>query len=283
MGFGIDDLLKKVNENNEEETMDFLEDGNDEELRTIFVYLVYDVSGSMAKHKKTMYESFVATCRALCSAQNEDYNYRVKLVLFNDTVKELNKEFQSPEDLIALVSEDDDEFKCSGCTSLGKIIEYLDNQFSRDSLKGRHLTSADPKSLVVMVTDYIPTDSEDVRRKATDQILANRFYKKANQTLCIYCGDDKHKADAAELAGSLDNIVALGTDSSAIAKLLTPVIISSTITLSDATHICGDSTGEETVSDTVGKIVDRTKKNQESVDKMDDEALKKELIDIFGL
>lgn len=278
MILGIDDLCKKVNEEADSESLDFLNDGNDTELRTIFVYLVYDTSGSMSKHSKTMYDSFISTCRALTSAQNEDYNYKVKLVLFNKTVNEFNEEFQSPDDLMELISEK--EFACDGCTSLGKIIEYLDNQFTRESLKNRHMTSSDPKSLVVMITDYCPTDAEEVRRKATDRILANRFYKKANQTLCIYCGNDQHKADAAELAGSLDNIVALGTD---ISSLLTPVIINSTITLSDATHISGESSEDETPSEIAEKVIDRAKKNQESVSTMDDEALKDELSKLFGI
>ena len=278
MGLIIDDLCKKVDEEVEDSSLDFLNDGNESELRTIFVYLVYDVSGSMSKHSKIMYDSFISTCRALTSAQNEDYNYRVKLVLFNKTVNEFNEEFQSPDDLMELVSEK--EFKCDGCTSLGKIIEYLDNQFTRESLKNRHMTSSDPKSLVVMITDYNPTDAEEVRRKATDRILANRFYKKANQTLCIYCGDDQHKADAAELAGSLDNIVALGTD---ISSLLTPVIINSTITLSDATHICGETTEDKTPSEIAEEVIDRAKKNEESVVDMDDDALREELIKVFGM
>lgn len=278
MILGIDELCKKVHDDAEEISIDFLNDGNDEELRTIFVYLVYDISGSMNKHSKTMYESFISTCRALTSAQNEDYNYKVKLVLFNKEVNEFNKEFQSPDDLMELVSEK--EFKCDGSTSLGKIIEYLDNQFTREALKNRHMASSDPKSLVIMITDYYPTDAEDIRRKATNRILANRFYKKVNQTLCIYCGDDKHKADAAELAGSLDNIVALGTD---IALLLTPVIINSTITLSDATHISGEASEYESPSEIAERVIDRTKKNQESVAKMDDEAIKDELSKLFGI
>ena len=256
------------------QSSDFLEDGNDVELRTIFMYLVYDVSGSMGRYSETMFDSCIQTCRALSSAQNEDLNFRVKLVTFNEEVEEINKEFQDPADLEMLLSKDD--FACEGQTSISKIITYLDKQFSRDALKERKLHKMDPKSVVVIVTDYQPVgETLETVTAATNNILSNRFYNKANRTLCIFCGEDKLKANAAELAGGLDNVVSMGQEY--IQELLTPVLISSTITLSDATHVEGKTTEAKTTSEIATKIIEDQKASSESANQMTDAEAKEAL------
>lgn len=246
---------------------DFLEDGNDVELRTMFMYLVYDVSGSMEKYSETMFDSCIQTCRALSSEQNEDFNFRVKLVTFNEEVKEINKEFQDPADLETLLSKDD--FACEGQTSISKIITYLDKQFSRDALRERKMHTGDPKSVVVIVTDYQPVgETQETVTAATNKILSNRFYNKANKTLCIFCGEDKLKVNAAELAGGLDNVVSMGHE--CIKELLTDVLISSTITLSDATHVEGKTTEAKTTSQIATEIIEEQKEATTSAKQMTD-------------
>lgn len=258
----------------------FLEDGNDVELRTIFMYLVYDVSGSMEGYSETMFDSCVQTCRALSSAQNEDLNFRVKFVKFNNDVKEVNKEFQDPADLAALLTKDD--FICEGQTSISKIIDYLDNQFSRDALKARKLHKMDPKSVIVIVTDYQPVgETPETVAIATNKILSNRFYNKANKTLCIFCGEDRFKANAAELAGGLDNVVSMGQEY--IQELLTPVLISSTITLSDATHVEGNITETKTTSEIAEKIIKDKKTANDSANELSSKDAQKELRQLLGL
>ena len=272
MNKDIDKLMNKIAAGTGGASDTRLKNGNDKELRTTFVYLVFDISGSMAPHAKTMYQSFVSTCRALTANQNEDFDYKVKLVLFSRDVKEYNSEFQSPDDLALLVSES--EFTCGGCTSLGKILDYLDSQFTRDALQNRHMTSADPRSLVVLVTDYKPTDAEEVRKKATERILSNHYYEKANRTLCIYCGDEEHKAEAVALAGSESNIVALGTD---ISALLAPVIIHSTILLTSETHIVRNPSEQPTPREIAERERKRELDKGASIVQMTDQQIKNEL------
>lgn len=267
------DLEKEMN-GTATQGSDFLEDGNDVELRTIFMYLVYDVSGSMGRYSETMFDSCLQTCRALSSAQNEDLNFRVKLVTFNEEAKEINKEFQDPADLETLLSKDD--FACEGQTSISKIITYLDKQFSRGALRERKLHKMDPKSVVVIVTDYQPVgETQETVTAATDKILSNRFYNKANRTLCIFCGEDKLKVNAAKLAGGLDNVVSMGQEY--IQELLTPVLISSTITLSDATHVEGKTTEAKTTSEIATKIIEDQKASSESANQMTDAEAKEAL------
>ncbi len=256
----------------------YLEDGNEEELRTVFVYLVYDVSGSMGAYPQTMFNSCVQTCRALSSAENEDYKFRVKVVNFNTEVKEYNSAFQAPDELAAVIRED--FFACNGQTKISEIIKYLDGQFSRDKLKDRKLHKSDPKSLVVIVTDYCATETAETVADATSHILSNRFYNKANKTLCIFCGEDKYKASAAELAGGLDNVVSMGQEY--IKELLTDVLITSTITLSDATHVEGTSTATKTTSEVTKEIIDNRKNAGKSAEQMSDEEAKEALIQLLS-
>lgn len=258
---------------------------NETGLRTEHIYLIYDTSGSMRANESAMYESFVSTCESLKKISHEDYNFVIKLVFFDEEVRPFNEEFMSPDQLLELVSfkrndkkDKTNPFYCYGRTSIGKIIDYMDKEFNRGSVLTKNMAKSDPETLIILVTDYQATDTKDARDNSTERILSNRFYLQASRMLCIFCGEDKNKGEAVKLAGSPDNLIALGND---ISAYLEPVLLKSTISLSDPTHI-GRTQKKQTPKQISEDIIDTDKTRGESIAELSEEETKKQLREMLG-
>lgn len=277
----LENLAKLIKIMPEPEEPDFVGENG---LRTEYIYLVYDTSGSMKRNEEAMYDSFLSTCKALMAAENEDCDFAVKLVFFDETVRAFNEEFMPADQLAELVTskrntrkDKSNPFHCSGNTNISKIIDYLDGQFKRDSVLMYNLKSKDPLTLIVLVTDYNATDDEEDIKNSTEKIMQNRIYKKASRLLCIFCGEEENKSEAEKLAGSPENVVALGSD---ISGLLAPVTLRSTITLSDPTHIKGGKT-QQTPRQIAQEVIKNEQEQALSANFLNEEETREKLINLL--
>lgn len=176
----------------------FLEDGNTAESHELYVYLVYDLSGSMSPYSHIMYESFMKICRYLANFTNEfeDYKYLVKLVFFNENVVEYNNNFLDPQELMMIC--DESNFSCSGLSTISNVLGYLEKQFWGQLYKVRQLNAVDPKHTVVIFSEFDVFRGHSITKNIDEQIISNSIYSSSklinliNRTICV-CSDDEGK------------------------------------------------------------------------------------------
>ena len=91
-------------------------------MRTCYLLLAIDVSGSMSPCAKNVREAVMTYLRKIAemNADAVDVCYKVKILFFNDSVREHSTEFLDPAQILELLSESD--FTCGGGTHIGKLF-----------------------------------------------------------------------------------------------------------------------------------------------------------------
>lgn len=246
-------------------------EAEESDSRICWLEMILDISGSMSPREKVVFGAVSATLKALAAKQNEDLEYRVRLTLFSDGVKVFNEEWLPPEQLAELFT--GDVCRCGGGTNLSAIVNHIDGSFSRSSkLFSKNIHTGDPMPVVVIITDFVGTDDPKSRAKAMNTLSSNRLFTRS-KCLCIFCGPESSKAEAAALCGSEENLVALSD--SEYASLLAPLLLTSTLSMSDGTHLGGEMT-------TPADYKKRSEEGKKGADELNDEELKNELDRLFN-
>ena len=90
-------------------------------MRTCYLLLAIDVSGSMSPCAKNVREAVMTYLRKIAemNADAVDVRYKVKVLSFNDSVREHSTEFLDPAQILEVLTESD--FTCSGGTHIGEL------------------------------------------------------------------------------------------------------------------------------------------------------------------
>lgn len=249
-----------------------------EELATHYVILIVDVSGSIAPMEEEVYNQTHAIFTGLASANEKSTDMRtlVKLVFFNNKVQEFNSAFMEPQQLTDTFTRAD--YHCFGTTNGGALFEYIDKELSSHSAIVKSLKKNSPKITFVIITDAKLNDNASLREQHRKILASNRYYSKYSNTLVVFLGEDKDKDTAVAVAGgNPDNVVAIGTD---MVELLSPVIIGSTVTFADGTHMSNE--GEQTIADITNSAQERAEEGTTSANALKDDDLRRKLLELMG-
>lgn len=255
-----------------------LSEEDDEEFVTHFVWMIADRSGSIERVREKFRSALSNTFSGLAKADqaSADMRTRVKLALFNNTMEEFNEVHLDPQQLADTFT--DEDFRCFGTTSAGQVSRYIDKELSRTSPVVRSLKKNSPGFTFIIFTDGQVNDPVALREDARKVLESNRFYQKYCRVLVVFLGDEKDKASAVALAdGKEENVIALGDD---LIPLISPIIIGSTVTFTDGTHV--NSTGERTFTEMAEDAKKRESEGRSSAAELEDEKLRNELIRLMG-
>ncbi len=253
------------------------EDG--EEFTKCFINVIIDTSGSMKKHEAAMCSAMETTLSSLqnANANSIDTQFYVHLVTFNNDVTPLDSEYLEPSQVLSLMTHA--TLECMGGTNLGKVLSYMDKAFSRTGKIVQQLRKNDPKIMNLIITDFNGTDSASTRAGAMDLLSRNRLFQSLSHTLVVYVGDEAHKADALALAGGDErNIIQLSDD---LSSLLAPILIGTTVSLSDGTHL-NSSPDEKSPSELANESRQRAAEGSSSATQMSDTELRNSLLQLMG-
>ena len=243
-------------------------------MRTCYLLLAIDVSGSMSPCAKNVREAVMTYLRKIAemNADAVDVCYKVKILFFNDSVREHSTEFLDPAQILELLSESD--FTCGGGTHIGELYEALDRIFSRKGLIGS-IDKGDPLPMFLAVSDLVETDSAAMEAASQD-LYDNRFFREANR-LVLFVGPEDRKAAAVRLAKDEDHVMTIS--SALTAQLLAPVMMGSTLVMADATHLSGRQDSPQKLGDDLAR---RDQDGKEDADQLKgDEQLQKDIIDLL--
>lgn len=248
-------------------------------MRNNIVIILLDGSGSMGSKEEITYNATVDLLKTLAKENEDstDFEFKVLLLIFNTEIVSVptNAVPLPPEQALELFERS--VYKCGGGTSLAAVFNKLDALFSRK--EGGMLNQAskgDAYPLVVFISDYVPTDSEKAYEEAKNRLLSNQFYQKTNR-LCIYVGSESRRSVAAEMVGGEDNVLAIDMN---LKGLLSPVIIGSSILLTNATHI---GNADKTPAEIAEEQKERAEEGEYAAEKLKDDQLKEEMKKLFGL
>lgn len=239
-------------------------------MRTCYLLLAIDVSGSMSSCAKSVREAVMTYLRKIAemNADAVDVRYKVKILFFNDSVREHSTEFLDPSQILELLSESD--FTCGGGTHIGELYEALDRIFSRKGLIGS-IDKGDPLPMFLAVSDLVETDSAAMEAASRD-LYDNRFFREANR-LVLFVGPEDRKAAAVRLAKDEDHVMTIS--SALTAQLLAPVMMGSTLVMADATHLSGRQDSPRKLAD---DAADRDRDGQQDAEQLKEgQRLKEEL------
>ena len=239
-------------------------------MRTCYLLLAIDVSGSMSPCAKNVREAVMTYLRKIAemNADAVDVRYKVKVLSFNDSVREHSTEFLDPSQILELLSESD--FTCGGGTHIGKLFETLDRIFSRKGLIGS-IDKGDPLPMFLAVSDLVETDSAAMEAASQD-LYDNRFFREANR-LVLFVGPEDRKAAAVRLAKDEDHVMTIS--SALTAQLLAPVMMGSTLVMADATHLSGRQDSPRKLAD---DAANRDREGQQDAEQLKEgQRLKEEL------
>ena len=239
-------------------------------MRTCYLLLAIDVSGSMSSCAKSVREAVMSYLRKIAemNADAVDVRYKVKILFFNDSVREHSTEFLDPSQILELLSESD--FTCVGGTHIGELYEALDRIFSRKGLIGS-IDKGDPLPMFLAVSDLVETDSAAMEAASRD-LYDNRFFREANR-LVLFVGPEDRKAAAVRLAKDEDHVMTIS--SALTAQLLAPVMMGSTLVMADATHLSGRQDSPRKLAD---DAADRDRDGQQDAEQLKEgQRLKEEL------
>ena len=213
-------------------------------MRTCYLLLAIDISGSMSSCAKNVREAVMTYLRKIAemNADAVDVRYKVKILFFNDSVREHSTEFLDPSQILELLSESD--FTCGGGTHIGKLYATLDRIFSRKGLIGS-IDKGDPLPMFLAVSDLMETDSSAMEAASRD-LYDNRFFHETNR-LVLFVGPDDYRDAAVRLAKDEDHVMTIS--SALTAQLLAPVMMGSTLVMADATHLSGRKTSPQAIAD----------------------------------
>lgn len=243
--------------------------------RYIYVTFYIDTSGSMECHEKDLQESVTTVLEALAkhNATGEDGEFLVRIVTFNNDVDVLNEQFLPPEQLVELI--DNSTFHCSGGTNLTAIVNRIDSDCSRQGVAFANKHSSDYQPFSILISDFVGTDSDTSREAAMDRLRQNQLYVKKSQALCVFVGPESQKHNVEILAGGADRVIALEDN---LERYLTPVVLGSTINMSEATHLSMDSSSS-IAEQNAKRTADGTQSAEEF--SQDNEALRLAIHDIL--
>ena len=212
-------------------------------MRTCYLLLAIDISGSMSSCAKNVREAVMTYLRKIAemNADAVDVRYKVKILFFNDSVREHSTEFLDPAQILEVLTESD--FTCSGGTHIGKLFETLDRIFSRKGLI-KDIDKGDPLPMFLAVSDLMETDSSAMEAASRD-LYDNRFFREANR-LVLFVGPDDYRDAAVRLAKDEDHVMTIS--SALTAQLLAPVMMGSTLVMADATHLSGRKTSPQEIA-----------------------------------
>ena len=213
-------------------------------MRTCYLLLAIDISGSMSSCAKNVREAVMTYLRKIAemNADAVDVRYKVKILFFNDSVREHSTEFLDPSQILELLSESD--FTCGGGTHIGKLYATLDRIFSRKGLI-KDIDKGDPLPMFLAVSDLMETDSSAMEAASRD-LYDNRFFHETNR-LVLFVGPDDYRDAAVRLAKDEDHVMTIS--SALTAQLLAPVMMGSTLVMADATHLSGRKTSPQAIAD----------------------------------
>lgn len=221
-----------------------------EGIKKCLIRFYLDYSTSMARNRMPVYNTVIETLETLAKKNGEaiDCEFLCQIVFVGDEVKFFTDEPLYPSQLLEIFHESD--YKLEGSTKIGKWIESFDKDYSRSSGYLTKLKEYGYKAFNIIFTDFMATDDATARYKALDSLKNNTYYPKFSSTLCVFFGPDNKKNEAEAVAGSADNIVAVSGN---LFAYLTPMIIGSTVAITDATHV-NNGTSHEVATDTMGNI-----------------------------
>ena len=251
---------------------------DDEEFVTHLLYLITDCSASLTGKRDVVYKHLHQIFQGLirADAASTDIRTRIKVALFNGTTKSFNKVHLSPEKLANTFSESD--YRCTGTTNGGAMFEYIDKELSGSNPAVKSLKKNSPKITIIITTDAQLNDNSALRAAAKKLLDSNYYFQKYCRVLVVFLGDEKDKATAVAMAGGKEeNVVAISDD---LTELLAPVIIESTVTFPDGTHVGGDS--ERSMSQLTEDARSRTQDGQDSADALADDDLHRKLLELMG-
>lgn len=251
---------------------------DEEEFSTHYLWLILDNSISVRGKEAEVYEQVQHTLSGLAKANEDsvDMRVRVKLAVFNSDIKSFNDVHLDPQQLADTFTADD--YRCTGSTNGGAVFRYMDAELSRTSPVVRSLKKNSPGLTFVIVTDAEVNDPVSLRQEARRILESNRFYKDYCRVLVVFLGNDKHKDTAVAMAnGEEKNVVALEDD---LVSMLAPVIINSTVTFTDGTHV--NSTGTRDLTQLADDTKERNAQGKRGADEIGDDKLRDELMRLMG-
>lgn len=217
-------------------------------LRICYVTMYIDVSGSMQSKMRTIEKAIRATLQELAEANDsaEDIIYLVKLVTFNDEIHVFNSEYLEPQNIADLLPED--FFTASSTTDIAAMLRTIDADFSGS---GKDIHTGDPYPFNLIITDWDGTENIGAQAEAQKRLHNNNRFNLQAANLCLYCGDESNKKDAAAIVGD-ENLIGL---SPSLMPYLTPIIAQSTVVL-PATHIADDSGSVSEMNQIISDVED---------------------------
>ncbi len=249
-----------------------------EEFHIALINIILDVSASMTSKMKDVYPALLSIIKGLKEENDKsiDIKFLVKITTFNNSVKELNTEYLLPGEIEDVLTEDD--ANCSGGTNLKNVADYIYDNFKTSSASMLKLRKYDAKITNIIITDCEGTDNAPEREAAINRLKNNRLLAKYGNTFVLFVGKQEYMSTAAAFTGgNEDNVIYIEDN---IISCLAPIVIGSTIALSDGTRIDNDGTK------TTGEIVEGTKlgekEGEESGKYLSPEDLQKELETIFN-
>ena len=257
---------------------DYMTEEDLEEYTLVYDWFVADKSGSVKSKEDKVYNALISTFSGL--AENNkgslDLLHRVKLSLFDSAIRDFNAVHLPPEQLVDTFTADD--FRCSGSTAMGEVFRYIDKELRSSSPVVSKLRKNTPKFNFILVTDGQANDPAGLRESARKLLDSNRFYRNYCRVLVVFLGEDSDKATAVALAdGHEENVVALSDD---LVSLLAPILIGSTVTFTDGTHLT--TTDDTSMADLAEQAKEREKDGTTSADELSDEKLRDELLRLMG-
>lgn len=264
----VRDMLLKVNS-----------EEDDEEFVTAYTWLIADKSGSVRPKEDKVYQALIRTFSGLAEANQGalDVISRIKLALFDGDIRDFNSVHLPPEQLADTFTPDD--FRCGGSTNMGAVFRYIDKELSRSSAVVQGLKKNTPMFNFILITDGQANDPASLRETARKLLDSNRFYRDYCRVLVVFLGEEQDMDTAVALAnGKKENVVALTND---LIPLLAPVLIGSTVTFTDGTHLSTDGSDNN-----MANLVDQAKKREqdgsESADEISDDQLREDLLRLMG-
>ncbi len=243
--------------------------------KILLIRIFLDYSTSMSPNRKNSYDTTISTLKRLAieDAQSIDFKIVVQIIFLGDEVKFFNDQPLSPGQLLEVFTEDD--YVLKGSTEINKWVDFFDKDYSRSSGFLDSLNNYGYKCYNLIFTDFVGTDDADVRNKSLERLKTNAFYPKYSTTLCVFFGPENKKEEAAIIAGSEENVIAITPD---LFPFLAPTIIGSSVMLINSTHI---NTGSS--SETAARTLKNIKNGQEGANnaKMSAEEIAKAMEDLM--
>lgn len=250
-----------------------------EEFATHYIWMITDGSLSLKNKEDVIHGQISKIFSGLAEVNQSsvDTQVKVKLAFFNHEVSVFNDIHLPPDQLADTFTRSD--YTCSGTTSASAVFRYIDKELSRENPVVKNLRKNTPCFTFIIFTDAQVNDPANVRAEARKILDSNRFYKNYCRVLVVFLGREQDMATAVALAnGDAGNVIALDDD---LIPLLSPVIINSTVTFADGTHIQGAE--EQDLCSLAKQTKEREQEGSISADQLRSDDLRQQLEDLLNL